>query len=73
MAVKIENLAPGLTMMFSCVTFVLNFSETYFASASRKIGIPLACPYFKNPLSNTSFNAFFTIVGGKKSGSPTSI
>ena len=41
-AVKIENLAPGLTMMLSCVTLVLNLSETYFASASLKIGIPFA-------------------------------
>ena len=41
-AVKIENLAPGLTIMFSCVTFTLNFFETYFASESLKIGIPFA-------------------------------
>ena len=72
-AEKIENLAPGLTMIFSCVISTLNFCETYFASASLNFGIPLACPYFINPSSKTSDNDFLTISGGKKSGSPTSI
>ena len=72
-AEKIENLAPGLTIIFSSVTSTLNFFETYFASASLKIGIPFACPYFINPFSKTSVNDFLTISGGKKSGSPTSM
>ena len=72
-AVKIENLAPGLTIILSCVTLVLNLLEIYFASASLKTGIPFTLPYFRNPLSKTSSSAFFTIGGGKKSGSPTSI
>ena len=60
-------------MIFSCVTPTLNFFETYFASASLKIGIPFACPYLINPLSKTSDSDFLTISGGEKSGSPTSM
>ena len=41
-AVKIENLAPGLTIILSCVILVLNLSEIYFTSASRNTGIPFA-------------------------------
>ncbi len=72
-AEKIENLAPGLTKIFSCVILTSNFFETNSANASLNIGIPFACPYFMNPFSKTSESDFSTIFGGKKSGSPTSI
>ena len=39
-AVKIENLAPGLTMILSGVTFVLNFFEINLTNSSLNIGIP---------------------------------
>jgi hypothetical protein len=40
-AVKIENLAPGLTKILSCVILVLNFSDTYDANFSLNAGTPL--------------------------------